>query len=430
MGWILVGTQYRHDTVEEALQKDTAMRVLPSTPSQREPGQVQEIQQGIISRSQMAPIFDVAQIRKGTFEYEMHNDGKVLIFPGVDVRGDECIQGPSFNYARVFSWYQLSRVIMSALDSMMWNIHNRHTVRSMEIDGQSNTGINGQAHSNNNGQGDGWNDEHVDNNLTGNAAQLAKYCGLDNPPCGTLPAYVPFKEMYRDESNRVGLRMLGAAFTAMLVQWGTTGAAIIIAYLTPVTGLGCRSGAYLLYGGLGTLGWALLVLAMIFSHQAMLRYQSGQCETSPDVGLRNGNPQNQNTASGQPPHHRHPPNGHYQPINGGSSSADRSRPTRRSLGFHIYSAMAVGCLLFGRLVVISNAAWLIIISLLEIVGVFDNCWCNANHISLGDRGWVLLFKGAPELKAEAEGVWKGGVALSVTIALGSFFLLLLGSKRW
>jgi hypothetical protein len=67
--------------------------------------------------------------------------------------------------------------------------------------------------------------------------------------------------------------MASATITALFVQWGTSGAAILISYLTPGKGLGCRSGAYVTYGSLGTVSWLLLVFSLVLSHAAMLRYQ-------------------------------------------------------------------------------------------------------------------------------------------------------------
>ena len=102
---------------------------------------------------------------------------------------------------------------------------------------------------------------------------------------------------------------------------------------------------------------------------------------------------------------------------------------RRFFGYRFFTVLAVFFWLFGRLIVIVNALWLIASSLMEIVGAYDNCWRNSNHVSLGDQGWAMVFKEAHDLKAEAAGVWRGDVALSVVIAGVSFLCLLLGVKK-
>jgi hypothetical protein len=60
---------------------------------------------------------------------------------------------------------------------------------------------------------------------------------------------------------------------AVFLQWGVTGSAIVISYLTEVRGLGCRSGSYLLYGVLATSAHVLLLAPVFMSHHVMLVYQ-------------------------------------------------------------------------------------------------------------------------------------------------------------
>jgi hypothetical protein len=66
---------------------------------------------------------------------------------------------------------------------------------------------------------------------------------------------------------------------------------------------------------------------------------------------------------------------------------------------------------------------------MEIIGVYDNCWCNADYFDPKANGWVLLFKGASDLKIQAGSIWGGGIAPSIIITLGSFLILALGKKH-
>jgi len=52
------------------------------------------------------------------------------------------------------------------------------------------------------------------------------------------------------------------------LQWGTTGSAIVIAVFTPTTGLGCRSGSYIVYGAVSTIIWLTLVFSSYLAHRA------------------------------------------------------------------------------------------------------------------------------------------------------------------
>jgi hypothetical protein len=73
-------------------------------------------------------------------------------------------------------------------------------------------------------------------------------------------------------------RIFKAHLVSLFAQWGTTGAAVIIAYYTPMVGFGCRSGAYTLYGILGTAVLFFLILSMVLSHLAMKIYQKAHID--------------------------------------------------------------------------------------------------------------------------------------------------------
>ncbi|KIK77106.1 hypothetical protein PAXRUDRAFT_36832 [Paxillus rubicundulus Ve08.2h10] len=55
-----------------------------------------------------------------------------------------------------------------------------------------------------------------------------------------------------------------ASLVTLILQWGTTGAALLAVWFTLTTKLGCRSMAYLIYGASSTLAWILLVLSSVF----------------------------------------------------------------------------------------------------------------------------------------------------------------------
>jgi hypothetical protein len=60
-------------------------------------------------------------------------------------------------------------------------------------------------------------------------------------------------------------RFLRASLAGLTLQWGTAGGAIIIHWFTPTTGLGCRSLNWLIYAGISTLVWMMLVASSYLS---------------------------------------------------------------------------------------------------------------------------------------------------------------------
>jgi hypothetical protein len=193
-------------------------------------------------------------------------------------------------------------------------------------------------------------------------------------------AYPEFKNI----DPHVWGRVLCASAMTLFVQWGTTGPSIIIAYLTPTVGLGCRSGSYLLYGCLATFSWFALLGFVFLSHAAMLREQARLQKHNSKWLL--------------------------------------------GLGHGILYGLAIASPIFGKFIAVTNATWLLALSLMEYLGAFENCWCNSSSLSLGDvRGWVTFFPVSQELHqlAVAKGYLSGVVAFSVlvfTIATGVFVL--------
>jgi hypothetical protein len=66
-----------------------------------------------------------------------------------------------------------------------------------------------------------------------------------------------------------------ASVFALGLQWATTGSAAITVISTPTTGLGCRSGSYILYGVVSTMIWSTLLLSSYLAHCAKVRHARG-----------------------------------------------------------------------------------------------------------------------------------------------------------
>ncbi|KAJ7715531.1 hypothetical protein B0H16DRAFT_1615740 [Mycena metata] len=97
-------------------------------------------------------------------------------------------------------------------------------------------------------------------NRTGSLSQVSDYVKIKA---------VEFEMNSRPRSRwgpGVVSRFLLAALLALSLTWGTTGAAVLVAFFTPTKGIGCRSGSYLIYGVNSTLVWMLLVASSLLAH--------------------------------------------------------------------------------------------------------------------------------------------------------------------
>lgn len=190
-----------------------------------------------------------------------------------------------------------------------------------------------------------WIEDNPERNLTGDTRETAAYCGLEMTRIKAYPEWNPIP-------NVVWKQLMFASFMALFIQRGTTGPSLFIAYLTPTHGLGCRSGGYLLYGVLGTIVWLLLLFSMLLSHGSMLFYQRQHLD-KPDMDFQN---------------------------------------YKRDWLHWLMCGMAVLTRWLAKAIAIVNAVWIIISTISEYIGFYDNCWCKGNVLSLGDAGWVTLFK--------------------------------------
>ena len=141
---------------------------------------------------------------------------------------------------------------------------------------------------------------------------------------------------------------------------------------TPVVGLGCQSGSYLIYGLASTVSWLVLVLSAYLSHRWSLLQETAQ---------RRGN---------------------------------TFRPSPNIL----LAGLAVTTRLLGKSLAAANAAFVVVNSVIQFTGLYDNCWCDACIPSLGKKaGWVILFASDAQITAVTKSAWVGGVFMGILTAL-------------
>lgn len=179
-------------------------------------------------------------------------------FFGSSLAGFDMEAGPVFVYARAWQHLRTAQYMIDAFETLNARLKDKRPVR----------------------QSTGWDDDANEwkHNLEGTPEEMEAYI-------------FPLEYRVRVVEGLTGQYLI-ATFVALILQWGTTGAAILIAYKsvispilsfialllssgssltfprsTPVIGLGCESGSYLLYGSMSTLSWALLTLSAYLSQK-------------------------------------------------------------------------------------------------------------------------------------------------------------------
>jgi len=279
-------------------------------------------QAGLVVRPGLTPLPHTHQTVSGGFDVAEVERLELPSWLGANVGGDEQLKGPIFNYARLFTWWQLASSIDHALSETMKSVINR------KICAQNPPNLPP--------------DWRAATHIRGDSGETAAYCGLDMRT--SILAYPKWTEI----PSKIYGRIFAASLVALLLQWGTTGSSILIAYLTPTIGLGCRSSSYLLYGVLGTTSWLFLLISMLLSHEIMLRYQK-EHQIHPTIDFRRG-------------------------------AKPNSATYVRTWTHSFLCGLAVVLRLLGKMIAIANTLWLIASSLMEFVGAYNNCWCMGNHI--------------------------------------------------
>ncbi|KAI1367028.1 hypothetical protein F5Y08DRAFT_337099 [Xylaria arbuscula] len=314
---------------------------------------------------------------------------------GFSVAGDEKQEGPAFNYARIFTWWKLANRLYEVLETTDDRLSNRLDLELEPVP---------------------RNQKFKQRNLTGDVLTLSHYCGLarkvENATGTTIePEQITEYPHWKDLDSSFYQRIIFAMAIAFYVQWGITTAAIIIAYLTEVTGLGCRSGSYLLYGVLATFAFFFLFLSSMFSHAAMVRHEESHISSSENLhGSREKQEPNQ------------------KPNAPGSGETPTGKFT---FGHNVLRFCAVVTRVLGRTLAIVNTFWIFLSTIWELVGFYNNCWCDSVALSKGPTGWILLFVESSELATAATPSWAGSVFLSVFVgatSCGLFWLYCRGNR--
>ena len=294
------------------------------------------------------------------------------------VNADEKKTVPIFNYSRVFIWSQHADHISRLYQHAAARAHHKIPV---------NGGV-WETHDP---------DAILDQDRTGTENQVVEYCteGLDaNAKQGqdpawqlptlsyhysALPLLLPTPSKYSKETPVTGLgvvpgkpvfaagvflRVAFAAILALALQWGTTGASILIHLNTPPKGLGCRALTFIVYGSAATVSFLLLLFSSILAHSARLR-----------------------------------------------QSVHEKRPdSKKFIGY-----MAALSRWSGKTIAIMNGLAILISCTLQFGGIYDNCFCSSTIIG-GALNGVVSFT-APDIRgSEVYASWIGGTVMAFGVS--------------
>jgi hypothetical protein len=269
---------------------------------------------------------------------------------------DEEKTAPIFNYARVWAWVDAAEEIADALEQASIRARRHQPVRPKTRWVEATRRL-----------------EIDPANRAGSMGQVQAYCGYSSLEVERQ------RQMWAPD---ILTRILMASLCGLVLQWGTTIAAVVILIFTPTVGLGCRSGAYLFYGILSTLVWFMMLTSSMLNHYCSIR-------GSDYDGF-------------QLPYRR-------SSIDSISVAATASNFLRR---------MAV-------LIASANSAWIMITCIFQFANFFDTCYCNSSVLGLGSRHAYAVISIDYSL-INMRAIWIGSLVLGggCVVAYAMFIFLL------
>ncbi|KAK2008869.1 hypothetical protein LZ32DRAFT_694453 [Colletotrichum eremochloae] len=398
IGWVMVGTQREEDTVRSALRhanrgigvkknEETGIEVVTYNAKGRESPKLAdpdtrcvnmappplETNPPVIPASPTEmnqsgiPLLHIQIDQSGTSPPPTETNQPSPVLGMFGVAGCQRQQGPVFNYARSISWLNFADRLYKAFEAAIKRMHEQDDIASQP-------------------------DKTLDDWI-----RISADCGLAPDSCNhangstdrqqqpkkplshELVEYTSLSDMSSEAKSTFLWHVFCSILVALALQWGTTGWAIYIAYETVVKGLGCRSGSYVIYGVLATASCVVMLSSAWISHFTMRGYQNAPFKT-----------------------------GRLQ----------------------LCGALAVVTRIFGHILLIGNTIWLLAISIFELIGFFDSCYCAGTQLSKGlDHGWILLFKDADALKADAQGAWKTGIGMGFVTTILAVIIFYLASRE-
>ncbi|KAJ6571327.1 hypothetical protein B0H19DRAFT_1022813 [Mycena capillaripes] len=248
---------------------------------------------------------------------------------------DEYRSPPFYNFSRVFSWGRSVEEIAVSFEAASIRASN-----GLTVDGSLWTpSVPGAV-------------SVLASNRTGKAEDVAKYIepqGHSQSRCWT---------------PGVWRRVAYSSVVAFAVQWSCTGSAVLAAWMTPTVGLGCHSASFLLYGGLSTISFIIIMAGVVIQQR----------------------------------HHA------TNPLSYTLSPSSRRWHAR----------LSVLCRRVGKTMAWVNGCLFITLDLLRFSNIFDNCFCGSSVFGLGvHRAYNIV---AYDSSMHFENWWITAIALATVAA--------------
>jgi len=292
-------------------------------------------------------------------------------------RKEELRPVPVFNYSRVFITSLNAELILDLMKNAATNAEQRIPVADL-----MGSGVPAWVESEGN--------EIHDENRVGTDTEVTEYCTRvrvlpqlewDSSSTSTLEVRspqmastsIPLLPLHDPRLSQnscrwapgIWKRVAIAIALALGLQWGTVGAAVMIHYVAPPVGLGCRAFSFLLYGAAGTLSFFLFLTSSILAHMS-------------------------------------------RPLQGQGCARPRLRTYQ--------NAGAIICRWLGKCVAIVSAMGILVVCFFQITGAFNSCFCSSFTFDKGEHPVVILtinyIVGSSILR-----IWIGGLAFAFSTAL-------------
>ena len=295
----------------------------------------------------------------------------VLRRSGATLLYDEICSPPIFNYSRIFSW---SMCVEQVADAFQGATEHAESKEPADPDREwkfvKDAADTRMVHA---------------ENRKGSKSDVINYC---KPSEAIQSSSIWGQGVFK--------RIAVASFMGLLLQWCTAGAAVIIVIFTPTTGLGCRSGSYILYGLGSTAVWFMMVSSSILGHYSTMSIPELGAVTKSAV-LEFSRRRVYRAAT--------------LPLQDDSSPSP--------LFQRLAGSLAVFLNALGKIIGALNALWIVCTCFLHFTNVFNRCFCNSSVYGHGvERAYNVLALTAQD-KVDIQHVWVGGVAMTL-ISSGLF----------
>jgi hypothetical protein len=201
--------------------------------------------------------------------------------------------------------------------------------------------------------------------------------GVTDTPPPLLPLHNP-RPVTRNPSRwatGIWKRVALATILALGLQWGTVGGEVIIHYMAPPAGLGCRAVSFLLYAAAGTASFFLLLASSILAHMS------------------------------------------------------RPHPGRTCARPWLRTCQDTGAIIFrwlGKCIAILSGMGILVVCFFQITGAFDNCFCTSTTFDKG-RHSVVFQVISYVIGSSILRIWIGALVMAGSTATLFGFSMYLGT---